>query len=191
MQEAGRLEPAPDRGDECRLIARVLDGELAAGRELYDTHAPRVYRLIHRITGDEELTRDFTQDTFIRAFNRLKDFRGDCSIATWLHSIAVSVSLNGLRRELRFRSRELDISAAADVGHSPVESDPDLRTRLYGAIDDLGDIYRLAVVLHDIEGYTHPEIAGMLGIPEGTSKARLSIARAKLREALVDFARND
>ena len=191
MLEAGRVDSVPDRGHERRLIARVLEGEPAAGRELYDAYAPRIYRLIHRLARDEELARDFTQDTFIRAFNRLRDFRGESSISTWLHSIAVSVTLNGLRREHRFRTRELDISAADEVAHGGALADPDLKTRLYQAIDALDDIYRLAVVMHDIDGYTHLEIGAILGIPEGTSKARLSIARSRLREVLVDFARNE
>jgi RNA polymerase sigma-70 factor (ECF subfamily) len=190
MQEEGRIQSIPDRGYERRLVARVLEGELAAGRELYHAHAPRIYRLIHRLAGDEDMARDFTQDTFIRAFDRLEDFRGEASISTWLHSIAVSVTLNGLRRENRHRDRMLDISEAEDVGHTPVLADPDLRERLHRAIDALDEIYRLAVVLHDIEGYTHVEIGEILGIPEGTSKARLSIARSRLREVLVDFAKD-
>jgi RNA polymerase sigma-70 factor (ECF subfamily) len=188
MQEAGRFEAIPGRGHERRLVARILDGEVAAGRELYDAHASRIYRLIFRLAGDEELASEFTQETFIRAFDRLGEFRGEASISTWLHSIAVSVTLNGIRRENRHRNRLLDISEAEGIGHTPVASDPDLRERLYRAIDSLDEIYRLAVVLHDIEGYTHVEIAAMLGIPEGTSKARLSIARSRLREVLVDFA---
>src|SRR5690242_8200436 len=92
MQAALRAEPVLQK-DERRLIALVLAGDRAAGRELYDAHAPRVYRLVFRLAGDEDLARDFTQETFIRAFGRLHEFRGDAALGTWLHSIAVSVAL--------------------------------------------------------------------------------------------------
>ena len=81
---------------DAELIAEVLRGDPRAERTLYDAHVDRIYRLAWRMSGDETLARDFTQDTFIRAFERLAEFRKDSSLATWLHSIAVSVILNGL-----------------------------------------------------------------------------------------------
>jgi RNA polymerase sigma-70 factor, ECF subfamily len=174
--------------DDRPLIARVLAGDRVAGRELYDAHVHRVYRLVFRLVGgDEDLARDFTQETFIRAFDRLGAFRGDASFSTWVHSIAVSVSLNGLRRQRRFRIRETGFDEAPAGALAASEPDGDLRTRLQCAIDDLGTIYRTVVIMHDIEGYTHAEIGQILGVPEGTSKARLSAARAKLRTALADL----
>ena len=77
--------------NEPELIARVLAGDRLAGRELYDAHAPRVFRLAYRLTGDAELAREFTQDTFVRAFHRLADFRGDAAFSTWIHRITVTV----------------------------------------------------------------------------------------------------
>lgn len=173
---------------ERQLIAGILAGDRLAGRALYDAHAPRVHRLIYRLAGDDELARDCTQETFIRAFERLGDFRGDSAFGTWLHRIAVTVTLNALRRHKRWWSRETALEAADDVQAAPVTGDPELRDRLRAAIDALPEIYRLVVVMHDVEEYTHGEIAGVLGIPVGTSKARLSAARAKLRKALADFA---
>jgi RNA polymerase sigma-70 factor (ECF subfamily) len=179
-------EPLP-LTDERRLINRVLAGDRTAGRALYDAHAPRVYRLVFRLAGDEDLAQDFTQETFIRAFSRLNDFRGEAALGTWLHSIAVSVALNGMRRQRRFRQRETDLDEAPEV-HAPAPgAEPDLRARLHRAIAELAEIYRTVVIMHDVEGYTHGEIARILGIPEGTSKARLSAARSKLRERLADF----
>jgi RNA polymerase sigma-70 factor (ECF subfamily) len=171
---------------EADLIARVLAGDRGAARALYDAHAPRVFRLVYRLAGDEELARDFTQDTFVRAFERLSGFRGEAALSTWLHRIAVSTALNGMRRMKRFR-RETDLDAAESVAATGNEGDPDLRTRLTAAIDGLPEIYRVTLVMHDIEGYTHAEIAATLGVPEGTSKTRLHIARARLRETLSDF----
>jgi RNA polymerase sigma-70 factor (ECF subfamily) len=129
-----------------------------------------------------------TQETFIRAFERLGQFRGDSSMATWLHSIAVSVTLNGLRKVKRLRLRTADVAELDTVAHVSRELPPDLRTRLYEAIDRLSDKLRIVFVMHDVEGFTHEEIGGALGIPTGTSKARLFDARAKLRIALAHFA---
>jgi RNA polymerase sigma-70 factor (ECF subfamily) len=91
--------------DEHELIARVRAGEPAAERALYDAHVDRVYRLAYRLAGDDELARDFTQEAFIRAFDRLHTFRGDSRFSTWLHAITTSVALNGLRKTKRFRTQ--------------------------------------------------------------------------------------
>ena len=173
--------------DERRLIARVLAGERAAGRALYDAHAQRVYRLAFRLTGDAALAEDCTQDTFIRAFDRLATFRGDSALSTWLHRIAVSVTLNAIRKRKRWLEREGELVEAAGVEAAAREAEPDLQERVKRAIDSLPEIYRLVVVLHDVEEYTHAEIARVLDIPEGTSKARLSVARGRLRKTLADF----
>jgi len=174
--------------DERRLIARVLDGDPVAERELYNTHVDRVYRLAYRMTGDEDLAQEFTQETFIRAFERLKQFRGEAALSTWLHSIAVSVIYNGMRKVRRLQARHVDLQETVGLGESPVDADPDLRERLAAAIDELPWGYRTVFVMHDIEGFKHEEIAAALGVQTGTSKAQLSRARAKLREALADFA---
>ncbi len=174
--------------DQRQLIARVLERDPVAERELYDAHVDRIFRLAYRMTGDDELAQEFTQETFIRAFDRLKQFRGDAALSTWLHSIAVSVVYNGLRKIKRLRSREVDLDETAGMGHNPMHTEPDLKERLVRAIDDLPVGYRTVFVMHDIEGYKHEEIAAALGVKTGTSKGQLSRAREKLREALADFA---
>ncbi|MEJ7812716.1 MAG: RNA polymerase sigma factor [Gemmatimonadaceae bacterium] len=173
--------------DEHGLIARILAGDPAAERALYDAHVDRVYRLAFRMAGDDDLAREWTQDTFIRAFERLGDFRGQSAFGTWLHTIAMSVSLNGLRKVKRFRTREASLDEAASAPARSREAEPDLKRRLKQAIDALSDGYRAVFVMHDVEGYTHEEIGAALGVEAGTSKANLSRARAKLREALADF----
>ena len=173
--------------DEHELIARVRAGEPAAERALYDAHVDRVYRLAYRLAGDDELARDFTQETFIRAFDRLHTFRGESRFSTWLHTITTSVVLNGLRKTKRFRT-QTTLEAAEGMSIGARSAEPDLRMRLHAAIDALPDRYRTVVVMHDVEGYTHEEIAETLGVEVGTSKAQLSRARAKLRETLADFA---
>ncbi|HYK82080.1 MAG TPA: sigma-70 family RNA polymerase sigma factor [Gemmatimonadales bacterium] len=174
--------------DERALIARVRAGDAAAERALYDAHVDRVFRLAYRLAGDEQLARDFTQDTFIRVFERLDSFRGEAKLSTWLHAITTSVVLNGLRRVKRFRQRETDLDDASGVSARSRGAEPDLKRRLTQAIDALPEGYRTVFVMHDVEGYTHEEIGDALGIETGTSKAQLSRARAKLREALADFA---
>ena len=174
--------------DETGLIARVRQGDAVAERELYETHVDRVYRLAYRMAGDEVLAQDITQDTFIRAFDRIHDFRGDSAFGTWLHAVGNSVALNTLRKVKRFRARETDLDEARLVGSGGGDAEPDLRDRLRRAIDDLPDKYRVVFLMHDVEGFKHREIADTLGMQVGTSKAQLSRARAKLRESLAEFA---
>lgn len=174
--------------DEREVIARVRAGDGAAERALYEAHVDRVYRLAYRMAGDDELAREFTQETFIRAFERLASFRGEAALSTWLHAIATSVVLNGLRKVKRARERETDLGAADGVAGGARAAEPDLKDRLHRAIDELPERYRLVFVMHDVEGYTHEEIGAALGVETGTSKAQLSRARAKLRAALSDFA---
>jgi len=174
--------------DDRELIARVRAGDPAAERALYDAHVERVYRLSYRMAGDDDLARDFTQETFIRAFEKLETFRGEAAFSTWLHSIATSVALNGLRKVKRFRKREADLEEADGVPGGAPRAEPDLKRRLAQAIDGLPEGYRTVFLLHDVEGYTHEEIGAALDIETGTSKAQLSRARAKLRDALADFA---
>jgi RNA polymerase sigma-70 factor (ECF subfamily) len=170
------------------LIARVLAGDRIAARELYDAHSPRVYRLAFRLTGDADLAREFTQDTFVRAFGQLSRFRGDSALSTWLHRITITVVANAMRKVKRFRERETDLEDVHPLGSDSMGVDPVLRERLHRAIDQLPEIYRTTVIMHDIEGYTHTEIAEVLGVAEGTCKSRLSQARAQLRAALADLA---
>jgi len=171
-----------------QLVHRCLAGEPQAERALYDAHVERIYRLMHRMAGDTDLAADFTQDTFIRAFERLEQFRGESSLATWLHTIAVSVALNGMRKVKRIRSRTENIDDVTDLSVRPTGFTADLKLRLHSAIDALSEKLRPVFLMHDVEGYTHEEISGALGIPVGTSKARLFDARAKLRLALAAFA---
>lgn len=187
MLTAATIPEPRGRVSERHLIERVIQGDARAQRELYDTHVDRVYRLAFRLAGEDELARDFTQLTFIRAFERIGDFRFESSLSTWLHTIGVSIALNGLRKVKTARTREAPIEAAASIGTTSREAEPDLKTRLNAAVDALSEKYRTVFLMHDVEGFTHEEIGAALGIPPGTSKTRLFQGRAKLREALADF----
>lgn len=174
---------------DTELIQAVLAGDGRAERALYDAHVDRVFRLCYRLAnGDEARAQDFTQETFVRAFSRLSGFRGASALGTWLHSIAVSVSLNGMRQVRRRNERETALDDAPETGALPRQAEPDLKTKLRRAIAQLPEHYRVVFVMYDMEGYTHDEIGAALDMPAGTSKARLSRARAKLREALAEFA---
>jgi RNA polymerase sigma-70 factor, ECF subfamily len=175
---------------DSELIQRVLAGDVSAERALYDTHVDRVYRLAFRLAGhDADLAQDFTQEAFVRAFNKLREFQGRSAFATWLHAITVSVSLNGLRKVKRIRQREVEMDDATPAGYTVARNaEPDLKERLKNAIAGLPEHYRSVFVMYDMEGYSHEEIGTALNVPVGTSKARLSRAREKLREQLADFA---
>jgi RNA polymerase sigma-70 factor (ECF subfamily) len=171
------------------LIQAVLAGDGRAERALYEAHVDRVFRLCYRLAnGDDARAQDFTQETFVRAFGRLSEFRGEAALGTWLHSIAVSVSLNGMRRVKRWNEREAGLDDVAEIGVVDRNAEPDLKQKLRRAIAGLPEHYRVVFVMYDMEGYTHEEIGTALSLPTGTSKARLSRARAKLREALAEFA---
>ena len=173
---------------DTEIIARVLAGDPAAERTLYDAHVDRVFRLAYRLAGDADLAQDFTQETFVRAFSRLREFQGRSAFSTWLHAITVSVSLNALRKVKKIRQREVALDDAQPAFTTSRHAEPDLKDRLKNAIASLPEHYRAVFVMYDMEGYSHEEIGTVLGVPVGTSKARLSRAREKLREQLADFA---
>lgn len=191
MTHAALAVEASTVPDERFLIARAQQGDRDAARSLYDAHARRVHRLVFRLCGDEELARDLVQDTFIRVFDKLTSFRGESAFATWVHRIAVTVTLNGLRKERRLKRGADDLDVANDLPAPSDNADPDLRERLRAAIEALPPGSRASVILHDIEGYTHAEIGEMLGIAEGTSKARLFDARNRLKKMLAAYRNDD
>jgi RNA polymerase sigma-70 factor, ECF subfamily len=182
------LERAHQLADQRALIERARGGDASAVRALYDTHVDRIYRLTYRLTGVEHLAREVTQDTFVRAFASIDAFRGDSAFGTWLHTIAVSVTLNELKRRKRERARNAPLEDAIALAESAPHSDPLLREKLMEAVNDLPEGCRTVFMMHDAEGYTHREIAAALGVTEGTSKAQLARARGKLRVALAQFA---
>ncbi len=172
---------------EPELIEAALRGDSGAERALYDAHVDRVFRLAYRMCGDQTLAEDLTQDTFVRAFRYLPGFRGQSALSTWLHSIAMSVILNGLRK-VRPMDRWTEIDERRVVGRPP-QQDRELDLTLARSVDELPEKLRTVFLMHDVEGFKHAEIAGALDIPTGTSKARLSRAREKLRTALGEPGR--
>ena len=170
--------------DERILIAKVLRGDADAERRLYEAHVDRVFRMAYRMAGDATQAEDLTQDTFIRAFDRLADYRGDAPFGAWLHRVATTVILSALRRRKRVQSVESLRDDLEMIGSAAPAGDPQLKRRLERAVSGLDDPQRLVFVMHDMEGFTHQEIAAAMDTPVGTAKARLSRARKKLRDAL-------
>lgn len=174
---------------DAELLDRLRSGDPAAERHFYDRHVDRIYRLILRMSGRPELAQEWTQDTFLRAFSRLDQFRGDAALSSWLHAIAVSITLNGLRTHKRREAFAAPLDDATHVAsRSPEPGDPDLKSRLKTAIAALPEGTRRVFVMHDVEGFTHEEISEALGCAIGTSKSQLFRAREKLRNALAAFA---
>ena len=179
-----------DESSDEALVARVVaTGDTAAFETLVRRHQSKVRNWLRQLTRDPARADDLAQETFIRAFARLSEFRGEAALSTWLGSIAISIALNGLRKVRRLRDREVALDDVPPMGRMTPEAEPDLKVRLAQAIDGLPDGYRVVFVMHDVEGYTHEEIATSLGVHPGTSKAQLFRARARLRDALADFAK--
>ena len=155
-----------------------------AFRDLYHQHAGRVYALCLRLTGDARDADERTQDVFVRLWDKLGSFRGESAFSSWLHRLAVNVVLNERRTTLR---RERRVAPSEDPGaleKNRGNSSEGLRIDLERAIAELPDGAREVFVLFDIEGYGHADIAQLVGIAEGTSKAQLFRARRLLREKL-------
>lgn len=164
------------------LIERAKRGEADAIGRLYERHASRVYAIVRRLAGDEAQAEDFAQEAWLRVFRALPTFRGESRFTTWLYRVAVNSALYGRRAGQR-RRRLIDDTVPLPESSGRMEQ-PLLRLELERAIDQLPRGMRQVLVLHDIEGYKHEEIAEMLGVNAGTCKSQLFKARARLREVL-------
>ena len=167
---------------EAQIIRQACDGNGTAVRALYERYSPRVFAVVRRIAGDDDLAQDYAQEAWIRAIRALPTFRGDARFSTWLHRIAVNSALQALRKADTRTKREAPMPEAVPV--AAVEGDALLEDRLERAMDQLPDGMRQVLTLHDVEGYTHEEIGEALGVTAGTSKSQLFKARAKMRELL-------
>lgn len=168
--------------------ALAASGDRHAFERLYRTHVNRVYSLCARMIGDRVRAEELTQDVFVRAWEKLHLFRGESSFATWLHRLAVNVVLNDRKTEGRRRNRfeEEDEEHGMDgfTGVVGMPLAPGDLLDLEEAITRLPPGARRVFTLHDVEGYKHEEIAEMLGVTTGATKAQLHRARLLLREAL-------
>jgi RNA polymerase sigma-70 factor (ECF subfamily) len=181
--EAGILNNSPGTiPQDAADVALAQSGDAQAFERLYRAQVARVHSLARGMVGPDEAD-ELTQDVFVRAWQKLHTFRGEAAFGTWLHRLGVNVILayrgaQGARR--RYLDEDADPAEVGKARPAPVELTMDFET----AIGRLPPGARQIFVLHDVEGYKHEEIAGMLAITAGTSKAQLHRARMALRRHL-------
>jgi len=170
--------------DEAALVEAVRRNAPGSREALYHRYKRRVFALCTRIAGPAD-AEEVAQEAFIRIFRGVPRFRGDSALGTWIYRLTVNAALSHRSRRpppaesFEARATELPLVAA------PHDSDSALRTRLERGLEALPVGYRTVIVLHDIEGLEHEEIASVLGCHVGTSKSQLHKARARLREILA------
>lgn len=172
------------RNDEAALVDAVRRNAPGSREALYHRFKRRVFALATRIAGPHD-AEEVAQEAFIRIFRGVGRFRGDSALSTWIYRLAVNAALSHRSRRPppteSLDARAIELAMVSD----PTDGDAALRTRLERGLRALPAGYRTAIVLHDIEGLEHEEIAGVLGCHVGTSKSQLHKARARLREILA------
>ena len=163
-------------------LARARRGDMGACEQIYRKFQQPAYSVAFRICQCRELSRDVTQEAFITAFGKIRQFRGDAPFWGWLRRVVVNHTISALRKRPRADVVELqEFHAHSDGDHEHIGLSMDLES----ALSTLDREDRAVVWLHDVEGYNHREIAGLFGKTESFSKTRLSRARSKLRAVLV------
>jgi len=188
--------------DDPVFIEKLKAGDAAAFETLVDLYSGDIYGLLYRLTQNAEEARDLTQDTLLRVLRSIKGFRGQSELKTWLFRIAINESRNRFRWWKR-RRRDQTISLDATIGGSDTAIHETLSDRsgspeeaalthereyaLTAALFEIPEIYRVAVVLCDVEGMSYEETAAALGVGIGTVKSRISRGREELRRRLKGF----
>jgi RNA polymerase sigma-70 factor (ECF subfamily) len=169
---------------DAELVARCRAGDSDAFEALYLEHSPRLFALARRMTGSAQESEDLLQDIFLQVHRKLDSYRGDAALGTWLYRLAIRQCLDFLRsRQGRMRAASGPLDH--DGPHMPsTRETPAARIDLERAVAQLPPACRTVFVLHDVEGLEHRQIAGMLGVSEGTSKSQVFKARMKLRAML-------
>jgi len=210
-QLAQRFQPAPASAaarpqpvdfaheEDEALVARAQRGEVKAFDELVNRYKQRLYAAAYHMTGNHEDANDLVQDAFIKAYRSLHSFKGQSSFYTWIYRITVNRTINFLKR-----NKQRDHASLNDMDAS-VETDPDyvelmshvtprrevglneLQEKLNEAIQKLSEEHRAVVIMHDVQGMTHADIAKVMGCSEGTVRSRLFYARQQLQGLLSDY----
>jgi RNA polymerase sigma-70 factor, ECF subfamily len=184
---------------EAEAIRRAQQGDAAAFERIYRLHNRRVYSLCLRMVGNTAEAEDLTQEAFLQLFRKIGTFRGESAFSTWLHRLAVNVVLMRLRKKTGTETSLEEVTEPDEESGGPRKDfgAPDLklsgsidRVNLKRAVDQLPAGYKAIFVLHDVQGYEHNEIAGILGCSIGNSKSQLHKARMRLRELLHETARD-
>jgi RNA polymerase sigma-70 factor (ECF subfamily) len=196
--------PAPSRPssaqpDESGLVRRAQNGELSAYDELVKRYQERIYATIYHMTSNHEDANDLAQETFIKAYQALKSFKGGSSFYTWVYRIAVNKTINFLKQRKNRVSMSLN-DLDFNVEHNPdlvaLISDKtprrdagmaELQEKLNEAMQKLSEYHRLVVTLHDVQGMSHEEIAKIMDCNVGTVRSRLFYARQQLQGYLAEY----
>lgn len=171
-----------DKARQAALIKASQQGDAAAFRALYESHKGRVYAVVYRLIGDADEAKDVTQDVFVQVWKSLKSFRGESAFSTWLHRVATNITISHIRKRKHWWQRFVSDNDQELPEASTTMALPD--DRLEVAILGLPEQARMVFVLFAVEGYKHEEIASLLGIAVGSSKAQYFRARKLLREKL-------
>ena len=192
----------PRKDEDQQLVARTQEGDASAFDQLVVKYTPRLYGLVYNMTSNHEDTNDLLQDIFSKAYKAIRGFRGKSSFYTWIHSIAVNMTLNFLKkRGRRFQLSLDDVDASiqndkefleATASTTPVrEADlSELQKRLNEAMMKLSDEHRAVVTMFHIQGMPHAEISKILRVSEGTVRSRLFYANRQLQNYLDEFRKN-
>jgi RNA polymerase sigma-70 factor (ECF subfamily) len=187
--------------DDVVLVQRAQEGDLVAFDELVRRYQERIYSTIYHMTASHEDAADLAQETFIKAFQALKTYKGDASFYTWIYRIAVNKTINFLktrRNKTQLSLNDLDFNAENDPGLVALVSDKtprrelglaELQEKLNAAMMKLSSVHRLAVTLHDVQGLPHEEIARIMDCNVGTVRSRLFYARQQLQAYLSDYVK--
>lgn len=165
---------------ETELVQSCLKNDRVAQKDLYDKYKKAMYTLAYRITGDFESANDVLQDAFVKVFKGLPGFRGDSTLGAWIKTIVIRTAYSYLRKDKLFFEdiENVNLKNHLDWGHY-LDAE-----YLEKAILSLPEGYRTVFVLIEVEGYSHKDVAEMLGISEGTSKSQLFYSKKRLREML-------
>lgn len=188
-------QPSNDKAQEIYLLERCRNGDLMAFDGIVALHQNRIYNLCYWMLGNREDASDAAQEAFVRAYRSLERFRGDSSFATWLHRIAVNVSLDAAQRRKRGPLLYSDLECGDDAPLELEPTDPGQEPQtiaarrersqtVRAAMAELPEHYRVVLVLFDLENHSYDEVAEMLSLPLGTVKSRLNRARLALRDRL-------
>lgn len=192
--------PATDaQPDERDLLRRAKTGDLTAYDELVRRYQERIYATIYHMTANHEDANDLAQESFIKAYQALKSFKGDSSFFTWLYRIAVNKTINFLKQRKNrnhMSLNDLDLNAERDPDIMALISEKtprrdlrlaELQEKLNAAMLKLSETHRLVVTLHDVQGLSHEEIGRIMNCNVGTVRSRLFYARQQLQAYLSDY----
>jgi RNA polymerase sigma-70 factor (ECF subfamily) len=200
--ERSDSEAASIPTQEMELVGRAREGDLKAYDELIKRYQERIYATVYHMTSNHEDANDLAQESFVKAYQALKSFKGGSSFYTWLYRIAVNKTINFLKQRKNRQHmslNDLDFNAEHDPDLVALISDKtprreagltELQEKLNGALLKLSEHHRMAVVLHDVQGLSHEEIAKVMHCNIGTVRSRLFYARQQLQALLTDYIKS-